>query len=265
METYLSITALDELRESGLDLERLPGNTAKIRLELDLAAALRERGRLRVLDVGCAGPQPLNLWEALLPFADRLELVGVDVAGLDRARQRASELGLEIRLVEASAVALAPAAGPFDAVVSTQVLEHVRDWRAAVRELARVVAPGGALYVTCDSGDVGRDPVQRGRLGVKRLLSRAPDAARRVGLSGEWELGPPLADLVAETKSAGLSVERAARYCLRDAKAAQGPARGGSRRLWLAFEEALAAESGDALDPALWGILYVRARRAAAA
>ena len=42
------------------------------------AAQLREHGRLRVLDVGCAGPQPLELWEPFRPYFDRLELVGVD-------------------------------------------------------------------------------------------------------------------------------------------------------------------------------------------
>lgn len=253
--------SLDELSESGLDLERLPGNTAKIRLALDLARELRRRPRMRVLDVGCAGPQPLNLWEPLLPFSDRLELVGVDVAGLDRVERRAGELGLDVELVEASAVDLSPVQGPFDAVVSTQVLEHIPDWRAAVREFARVVAPGGALYVTCDSAEVGRGSAARARLAGKRLLARAPGLARATGLSGEWEAGPPLAGLVAEAEAAGLEVQRAGRYCLRDAKAAQGPAQGRSRALWLAFEEALAAESGSALDPQLWGILYVRAVR----
>ncbi|MDX6511161.1 MAG: hypothetical protein QOE36_665 [Gaiellaceae bacterium] len=261
MEMASSIGSLDELRESGLDLERLPGNTAKIRLALDLAQPLRGRPRMRVLDVGCAGPQPLNLWEPLLPFSDRLDLVGVDVAGLDRVARRAGELGLALDLVEASAVDLSPVQGTFDAVVSTQVLEHIPDWRSAVREMARVVAPGGALYITCDSGEVGRGLAVSARLVGKRLLARAPGLARTTGLSGEWEAGPLLADLVAEAEAAGLEVQRAARYCLRDAKAAQGPAKGRSRALWLAFEETLAAESGPALDPQLWGILYLRAAR----
>jgi SAM-dependent methyltransferase len=36
----------------------------------------------------------------------------------------------------------------FDAVMTTQVLEHVRDPRAVLRELCRVVRPGGSLWLT---------------------------------------------------------------------------------------------------------------------
>jgi SAM-dependent methyltransferase len=39
----------------------------------------------------------------------------------------------------------------FDLVVSTEMLEHVFDWRAAIRSLVRLVAKGGALAVTTRS------------------------------------------------------------------------------------------------------------------
>ena len=39
----------------------------------------------------------------------------------------------------------------FDIVVATEMLEHVQDWRWAVTQLKRVVAPGGVLLVTTRS------------------------------------------------------------------------------------------------------------------
>lgn len=39
----------------------------------------------------------------------------------------------------------------FDVVVTTEMLEHVEDWRAACEALVRLVAPGGSLVITTRS------------------------------------------------------------------------------------------------------------------
>ena len=262
-------SVLDEFRDSGLDLDALAGNTGKLRLSLDLASLLREHGRLRVLDVGCAGPLPLNVWAPFAPLADRLEVVGVDVANIERARSRADELGFGMELRKAGIEDLARLFGEaaFDVVVSTQVLEHVPDWRAGLAQMAAAVRPGGHLLVTCDSGDLGVPRGRRARLaakrGLARLLVRRPSLRRITdrAVSGEWERGITAAEMRAAAEAEGLGVERLAHYALGEAKTAQRAAGGATGQLWLAFEEALAAESGERLDVGLLTVLYLRARR----
>ena len=262
-------SALEEFQGSGLAGDSLPGNSAKLRLTLDLAALASRRGRLRVLDVGCAGPEPLNLWQPFVPLRNLVELVGVDVAGLDRTEARARELGLDVELRHVSAFALSTAFGEasFDVVVSTQVLEHLHDWREGLREMSRVLRPGGKLFATCDSGDVRATLGKRTRLFGKRgyaALRRRVPAIGRVGnsfVSGEWERGLRKDELAEALGVAGLEVERLERYCLHCVKVAQRRAGSATRLLWLSMEEALAKETAEPLDPSLYAIIYARARR----
>ncbi len=263
---------LEEFRESGLAADSLPGNSSKLRLTLDLAALASRVGHLRVLDVGCAGPEPLNLWQPFVPLHDRLSLVGVDVAGLDRAEARARELGLDVELRHVSAHRLTAAFGEasFDVVVTTQVLEHLQDWRGGLREMGRVLRPGGTLFVTCDSGDVRATFGKRTRLSGKRayaVLRRRIPGVGKAGdffLSGEWERGLRRDELGEALGVAGFEVERLDRYCLHCVKVAQRHAGFATRLLWLAMEEALAEETAEPVDPSLYAILYASARRTGA-
>lgn len=102
------------------------------------AAALSEaeiRGR-RVLEVGA---QDVNgSVRRIVASRGPASYVGVDRVpgpGVDRV------CGVE-RLVETFG------AGAFDLVISTEMLEHVRDWRTAVRQMKDVLAPGGLLLLT---------------------------------------------------------------------------------------------------------------------
>lgn len=259
---------LDEVRSSGLDLSRLPGSAAKLRLILDLRAQLGDAATLRVLDVGSGGlSQPLNLWEPLVPFAARLDLVGVDVDHLEPARRRAEEIGLPIAMQQASVLDLTETfePGSFDAVVSTQMLEHVPPWVEALRQMHGVLRPGGRLFLTCDSGDLGRGRADRVRLVGKRayarIAARAPALGRalRPVVSGEWERAQGLDDLGEGARSAGFAVELLERYALRDLKDVRGGT--GARLLALAFEEALREEADTTTFAHLYRILYLRARR----
>jgi SAM-dependent methyltransferase len=68
--------------------------------------------------------------------------------------------------------ALPYADGTFDAVVSDQVLEHVRDPAAAVRETIRVLAPGGLLiHTSCFLNPVHRYPVDLWRFAPEAMAT----------------------------------------------------------------------------------------------
>jgi arsenite methyltransferase len=100
----------------------------------------------RVLDVGC-GPGFYCL--------ELLEDVGTggSVVGLDSSppmlalaeRRCAGHDNVELRLSEATALAVDDAS--FDAALSVQVQEYVADVGAALRELYRVLRPGGSVLV----------------------------------------------------------------------------------------------------------------------
>ena len=71
-------------------------------------------------------------------------VVGVDQSAgmLEEARRRVNG---RVELVEASAESLPFADGAFDALTFTYLLRYVRDPAATLRELARVVRPGGTV------------------------------------------------------------------------------------------------------------------------
>ena len=106
------------------------------------AEGLDPRGR-RVLDVGC-GSGFFTAWY----LAHGAEVTGIDIA--PTAVQRLSERHPGSRFVLGD-VSVTPIEGTFDIVNAFDVLYHIVDearWEAAVRHLARAVAPGGALLVT---------------------------------------------------------------------------------------------------------------------
>lgn len=77
------------------------------------------------------------------------EVVGVDIseAMMKRGRERVRAAGLDgrVRLQSARAEALPFADGTFDAVSFTYLLRYVADPEATLRELVRVLRPGGVM------------------------------------------------------------------------------------------------------------------------
>jgi SAM-dependent methyltransferase len=204
-------------RPRGLVLDELPGNAAKVRLLLDLL----ERRPTRVLDVGCGD---LSLWAAL---EEPPVVLGVDtrlppprVEGIERRQLDAREL---------------PFREEFDAVVSTQMLDDVHEWRDVLRLMVEALTPGGALLLTCDSGDVPRP--------WRARLRRVPP-------------GPRLEELGGAARDAGLVVEALRRYGRKDLKRRQRDLDGAGRLATMEYEESIEPE-----DPRDWGQLYLRGTR----
>ena len=101
---------------------------------------------LAVLDVGCGGGL---LAEEFAELGARVTGVDPSAASLETARAHAQERGLDIEYRPAAGEELPFADASFDAVYCCDVLEHVEDVGATVREIARVLRPGGVfLYDT---------------------------------------------------------------------------------------------------------------------
>lgn len=107
----------------------------------------------RVLDMGCgAGRHAFEMYRRgadVVAFdQDADELAGV--GELFAAMREAGEVpaGAEADTKEGDALQLPFADGEFDRIVAAEVLEHVPDDIGAIRELVRVLRPGGSLAVS---------------------------------------------------------------------------------------------------------------------
>jgi len=108
----------------------------------------------QVLDLGCAGGF----------MAEALDDRGARVTGIDpaedsikAARQHAEQGGRDIRYDVGKGESLPYDGGAFDAVVCVDVLEHVESVEQTLREVARVLRPGGLFLFDT----LNRNPVSR--------------------------------------------------------------------------------------------------------
>ncbi len=121
----------------------------RFRRELDLLAQRWPGGRL--LNIGCAhGPD-------FPPFTQGFELHGVDfsIEMLRLARKYARKFGFSVDLALADVCHLPYQNESFDYAIAVATYHHVRGGEArlaALRELRRVLKPGGEAFITVWNG-----------------------------------------------------------------------------------------------------------------
>ncbi|UEM07306.1 class I SAM-dependent methyltransferase (plasmid) [Skermanella rosea] len=129
-------------------------------LHLMHSHAYKEAARLvaagRVLDLGCN-----NGYGSYELSRHGHRVVGVDVSAeaLDDARRRFSADNLEYRQV--SGQDLPFEADSFDLITSFQVIEHIVEMEPYLREIRRVLKPGGLAVFTTPNARIRLDPGMR--------------------------------------------------------------------------------------------------------
>jgi SAM-dependent methyltransferase len=93
----------------------------------------------RILDAGCGSGRNM------LELARRGTVAGVELSSASVELARARGVG---EVIAGSVVELPFADASFDLIVSLDVIEHLDDDLAALREFRRTIAPGGALLIT---------------------------------------------------------------------------------------------------------------------
>lgn len=107
----------------------------------------------------------------------RITATDLDPAMVTAARARLARYGTRARVAEADSTQLPFDDDHFDAAVSLLMLHHVIDWEAAIRELARVVRPGGRVVGYDLTATPGARMLHLADRSPHRLLT--PDEMRR--------------------------------------------------------------------------------------
>ena len=115
-------------------------------------ARLRLQSGERILDVGCGeGRHTLSAWLEHPVHAVGLDLSERDLgtaAGRGNEFEASAPADARLNFVRGSALDLPFPDASFDVVVCSEVLEHIHDYRGVLREIERVLKPGGRFVAS---------------------------------------------------------------------------------------------------------------------
>ncbi len=143
-----------------------------------------ERLDLRGGDVVCdIGSGPGAYHSAIAAAGASVIAIDQSAGMLDEARENAIRHRLDIRCIRASAERLPLTDAVCDRVLAAHMLYHVQDQQAALREMRRVLLPGGRIVITANGG--GPTRLEAVEAGAAVELGAAPltaNPARRFSL-----------------------------------------------------------------------------------
>jgi predicted alpha/beta-hydrolase family hydrolase/ubiquinone/menaquinone biosynthesis C-methylase UbiE len=179
-----------------------------VRRDLQRVAGMEVRAR-RALDLACGtGYAAIGL--AVAGIAEEIHASDLSVKMLERCRDNARTAGAEVHVALADAERVPYADDAFDLVVARGALHHVPDPTGMLREIRRVLSPGGTAIVLAEPTASGERQVAavvgtayRAVETIRKLRRRAKDLEHE-----QWEMASIAANL--HTFAPG-DVERLAR------------------------------------------------------
>lgn len=153
---------------------------------------------LRVLDVGCGGGI----------LSESMARLGADVTGIDVVEKNiriaalhAAQQGLDIDYRLATAAELASTGHAYDVVLNMEVVEHVADVDAFMRDCVQLTAKSGVMFVAT----INRTPLAWlfAIVGAEYVLRWLPRGTHR------WSMFQKPAEIKAHLEQGGLAVRHA--------------------------------------------------------